>query len=84
MDLIEGLPLSGNANAILVMVDKYTKFAHFVPLKHLFTAATVFGCLWTIFTGYTGYLNRSYLIGIGSLLAGYGNFYFRWLVFNYG
>ena len=41
MDFIEGLPLSRNANAILVMVDKYTNFAHFVPLKHLFTAATV-------------------------------------------
>jgi hypothetical protein len=41
MDFIEGLRLSGNANAILVVVDKYTKFAHFVPLKHPFTAASV-------------------------------------------
>jgi hypothetical protein len=39
MYFIEGLPLSGNANAILVVVDKYTKFAHFVPLKHPFSAS---------------------------------------------
>lgn len=41
MDFIEGLPLSGSANAILVVVDKYTKFAHFVSLRHPFTAASV-------------------------------------------
>jgi hypothetical protein len=40
-DFVEGLPLSGNANAILVVVDKYSKFAHFVPLCHTFSAASV-------------------------------------------
>ena len=41
MDFIEGLPTSGHANCILVVVDKFSKFAHFVPLHHLFTAAKV-------------------------------------------
>jgi hypothetical protein len=41
MDFIEGLPLSSNANTILVVVDKYSKFAHFVPLCHPFSAASV-------------------------------------------
>lgn len=41
MDFIEGLPMSDHANTILVVVDKYTKFAHFVPLRHPFTAASV-------------------------------------------
>jgi hypothetical protein len=41
MDFIEGLPPSGSANAILVVVDKFSKFAHFVALKHPFTAQTV-------------------------------------------
>jgi hypothetical protein len=41
MDFIEGLLISENANAILVVVDKYTKFAHFIPLRHPFTAASM-------------------------------------------
>jgi hypothetical protein len=41
MDFIEGLPQSGSTNAILVVVDKFSKFAHFVPLKHPFIAVIV-------------------------------------------
>jgi hypothetical protein len=44
LDFVEGLPLSGAANAILVVVDKFSKFAHFIPLKHPFSAASV-ACL---------------------------------------
>ena len=33
--------MASNVNDILVVVDKYSKFAHFVPLCHPFTAATV-------------------------------------------
>jgi hypothetical protein len=41
MDYIEGLPLSLDANIIMVLVDPLTKYAHLVPLKHLFTASSV-------------------------------------------
>lgn len=41
MDFIEGLPRSSHANCILVVVDKFSKFAHFLPLLHPFTAASV-------------------------------------------
>jgi hypothetical protein len=41
MDFIEGLPSSGSANCIMVVVDKFTCYAHFVPLHHPFTAAKV-------------------------------------------
>jgi hypothetical protein len=41
LDFIEGLPRSRSANCILVVVDKFLKYSHFLPLLHPFTAAKV-------------------------------------------
>lgn len=38
LDFIEGLPKSSRFDSILVVVDKFSKYAHFVPLSHPYTA----------------------------------------------
>ena len=41
MDFVDGLPKSQGKDSILVVVDRLTKFSHFVSLKHPFSAGTV-------------------------------------------
>lgn len=41
MDFIEGLPKSQGKEVIFVVVDRLTKFAHFLPLSHPFNVQTV-------------------------------------------
>lgn len=38
MDFVEGLSISHRYNVIWVLVDRFSKFVVFIPLKHLFLA----------------------------------------------
>ncbi|GKB25751.1 putative mitochondrial protein [Tanacetum coccineum] len=41
MDFIEKLPISGGKSVIMVVVDRLTKYAHFMALSHPFSASQV-------------------------------------------
>ena len=41
LDFIESLPKSMGYKVILVVMDKLTKYAQFVPISHLYNAAKI-------------------------------------------
>ena len=41
MDFIEGLPNSQGKDVIMVIVDRFTKYAHFIPLSHPYSVLSV-------------------------------------------
>jgi hypothetical protein len=41
LDFVEGLLVSRSASCILVVADKFTKYAHFVPLVYSYIASLV-------------------------------------------
>jgi transposase InsO family protein len=41
MDFVEGLPVSDNKDLLLVVVVRFTKYAHFIALKHPITVNSV-------------------------------------------
>ncbi|KAF0921357.1 hypothetical protein E2562_003150 [Oryza meyeriana var. granulata] len=41
LDFVEALPKVGGKSVILMVVDRFSKYCHFIPLAHPYTAETV-------------------------------------------
>lgn len=63
MDFINGLPNSQGKDTILVVVDKMSKYAHFIALSHSYTAFTVAQVFLDQIYRLHGLLNQLLVIG---------------------
>jgi hypothetical protein len=41
LDFIEGLPKSKSFDSILMVIDKFSKYGHFIPLSHPYTTLSI-------------------------------------------
>jgi hypothetical protein len=41
MDFIEGFPKRGGKSVILTVIDRFSKYAHFIPLSHPYSSSSV-------------------------------------------
>lgn len=83
MDCVEGLPISGAANCILVVVDFFTKYAHFLPLHHHLLLLRWPECFWIMSISCMVCLRPLCRTGIVFSLVSYGRNYLPWQMSNF-
>ncbi|KAE8734899.1 EAP30/Vps36 family protein isoform 1 [Hibiscus syriacus] len=72
MDFVEGLPTSLRKNCILVVVDKFTKYSHFLALSHPYSAAEVAKLYWITYISFMASIKWPFQIETRPLLASFG------------
>jgi hypothetical protein len=83
MDFVEGLPRSSSWDCILVVVDKFSKFGHFVPLSHHIQHTLLLSCSYLTYTSSMVFQRPMYLTETPSSPAPFGVSCSNWLVRNY-
>ncbi|GJS26946.1 reverse transcriptase [Tanacetum coccineum] len=71
MDIIDSLPISQGKTSILVVVDRLSKYAHFIALTHPYSVKSIAQCSWIISTDYMDCLH-SFTIKITAFEIMYG------------
>lgn len=80
MNFVDGLPQSGKYNCLWVLVNKRTRYAHFLPLAHPYTASKVVQLYMTQIYKIHGFPKVSYRIGTQCSQAIFGRSYSTMLV----
>jgi hypothetical protein len=78
MDIIEGLPKVGGKFIILTVVDRFSKYAHFIALGHPYTTASVARAFFGVSSASMGSLRRSSATVTRCSLVTSGGISFSW------
>jgi hypothetical protein len=78
IDFIEGLPKVAGKSVILTVVDRFSKYAHFIALGHPYTAASVARAFFDGIVRSTGFHSTSSATGTPCSPATCGGTSSRW------
>jgi hypothetical protein len=79
MDFIEGFPKVGGKSVILTILDRFSKFAHFIMLSHRYSAPSVAKAFFEGVVRLHGFRVQLSVTGTRCSLVPFGQNYSSWL-----
>lgn len=83
MDFIEALPNTEGKRVIWVIVDRMTKYSHFIAPKHPYTTESPTEIYLNHITSFMAFQILLYVIGMLYFKVHFGSHYLSWPKFNY-